>query len=334
MAPQPRSADLALDLGSSYIRVIGPDGVLVEEPSVVAIARTARGEELVAWGTRAREMWGRSASNLRVLRPVEAATVADHQAAERLIKASLGAVQGRARRRPRVLVSMPPHCSQLERRATLESVRAAGCKSVHLAPSPLLAGLGAGLSVTEPRGHLLLNVGGGRSSCSVFALGGMVVHGTESVGGVSMDSAIVRWMHRQHGVLLGSHSGEVLKRHHGTAEGGALRVMVRGRDLNSGRQREVAVSGDELCEALEPVVGHIRQTVLRTLSATPPELSADIIDTGAILAGGAAQLSGLARVLRDATNVPFLLVEQPGQAVARGLRVLLRDHKLLERLAC
>lgn len=333
MASRRHSADVALDLGSSHIRVVGPEGLLLEEPSVVAFARGPRGEERVAWGTRAREMWGRSASNLRVLRPIEAGVVADHQAAESLIAAVLAQVAGKVRRRPRVVVAMPPHCSQVERRATLESVRSAGSKSVELAPSPMLAALGAELAISEPRGHLVLQVGGGRCSCSVLSLGGLVVHGTESVGGMSMDSAIVRWMQQQHGLILGSHSGEVLKLHHGTAEGGAIRVMVRGRDLHTNAPREVAVSGDELREAMQPVIGHIRATVLRTLAATPPELSGDIIDTGAILTGGAAKLKGLDRVLRDATDIPFLLVDEPERAVSRGLRALIHDVALLERLA-
>ncbi|TNE92047.1 MAG: rod shape-determining protein [Deltaproteobacteria bacterium] len=327
-----RGADVALDLGSSTVRLVGSEGVLVEQPSVVALARTARGEEVIAWGGKARDMWGRAAPNLRVVRPVEAGAVADFQATEHLLQLVFRQALGRSLRKPRVVVAVPPHCTPVERRAMLESVRAAGAREVSLASSPVLAALGAELPATEARGSLLLQVGGGRTTCAVLSLAGLVIHHTEAVGGVSMDAAIARWMQREHGLILGARSAEALKLHHGTAEGGAVRMSVRGRDVTNGGPREVAVSGDDLAEALAPLVGHIRATVLRTLAATPPELSGDIIEVGAILTGGAAQLRGLDRVLRDATDLPFLLVDHPANAVARGARTALRDPELLERI--
>ncbi|MCO4744375.1 MAG: rod shape-determining protein MreB [Proteobacteria bacterium] len=328
-------ADVALDLGSSNLRVVlRGGGVVFEQPTVIALARGRSGVHVAAIGSQARELLGRAAPGTQVIRPVQGGVIADFEATERLIRVVLQKTVGRSLLKPRILVSVPPGTTEVERRAVQESVRAAGARDVTLAAAPLLAAIGAGLAVSEAVGSFLVEVGGGRTTSAVTSLGGLVVQQSERVAGTAMDDAIAHWLRRKHGLAVGSRSAEALKIQIGSAEGGAAATSrVRGRDLTNGAPREVEVTGDEVTEALAEPIARIRQVVLDTLAQTPPELAGDIMERGAILAGGSGRLRGLDRVLRDATGLPFLLAEEPARCVARGAASLLSDTPLFERVA-
>lgn len=328
------TADLAVDLGTSNTRLaLRGRGVVVDQPSVVATHAGSRGREVVAVGEEARRMLGRTPAGTQVVRPVRDGVVADFEATEQLLRHLFKRIPGRSLLGTRVLVCIPSGTSEVERRAVTDSARAAGSREVQLVAASIAAAVGAGLAVMDPVGNLIIDVGGGRVEVGVTSLGGLVVRRSVPVAGDAMDEAIRAWLREHRGLVVGERTAEQLKRRIGTAitvdTPGSMRI--RGRDVESGSPRELDVDGNELVQALEPVVHRLRDVVLEVLRETPPELAADIVDRGALLCGGGARLSGLTTLLRDATGLPVLIAEEAERAVALGAARMLDDPPLLAR---
>lgn len=331
------AADLAVDLGSSNTRIVARGrGVVVDVPTVVATAERSGGRELVAVGEDAHKMIGRAPAGTHVIRPVRGGVVADFEATERLLSALFQRTGSSGLRRPRVLVCVPSGATEVERRAIQESVRAAGAGPVLLVASPIAAAIGAELPVREPVGSMIVDVGGGRTHVAVVSLGGIVVHNALSSGGGDLDQAIIDWLREQKGLIIGERTSENLKIRVGSTTPEVhpdLRMRIRGRDHDSGRPRELEVTSADLAAAVADTVAQIRRIVLETLSQTPPELSADIVDRGLLACGGTSHLRGLDAQLREDTGLPVLQAEDPERCVARGAEALLQDLELLERVA-
>lgn len=328
------SADLAVDLGTSNTRLATRGrSVVVDQPSVVATQSGARGREVVAVGEEARRMLGRTPAGTRVDRPVRDGVVADFEATEQLLRHLLKRLPGRTLMRPRLIVCIPSGATEVERRAVTDATRAAGGRDVSLVATSIAAAVGAGLSVQDPVGNLIIDVGGGRVEAAVTSLGGLVVSRSVPAAGDAMDQAIRTWLRSHRNLQVGERTAEQLKRRIGSATliADPPSMRIRGRDLESGAPTELDVSANDLVDALRPVVVQIRDAVLQTLRETPPELAADIVDRGALVCGGAARLHGLTDLLRDATGLPVLLAEHPEHCVAQGASLMLEDPELLAR---
>jgi len=308
--------------------------VVVDVPTVVATEGSARGRRVAAIGEEARRMIGRTPAGIQVIRPVRGGVISDFEATEHLLRHLLAEAGGRAVRGPRVLVCVPTGTTEVERRAVQESTRAAGAREVQLVPSALAAAIGAELPVSLPVGSLMVDIGGGRTDVAVTSLGGIVARRSVQVAGDELDAAIVSWARRNHGVLLGEATAERLKIH----IGGVGRVQrkqmrVRGRDLGGGAPKELELTTDDISHALQDVVAQIRSAITTALKETPPELSADILDRGMMLAGGSSALRGLGQLLREDTDLPVLRPEEPAHCVVRGAARMLEDLELFELVA-
>ena len=328
-------AEIGVDLGTSNIRLVSRGrGVVLDEPSVVATSHGTGGHEVVAIGLDAKKMLGRNPPGTEVVRPIRAGVVDDFKATEQLIHQCLKRAGAGGLVRPRVLVSIPSDTTEVERRAVRESTRAAGAREVTLIASAMCAAVGADLPIEEPVGSLVVDIGGGRTDVAVISLGGMVVHRSAPVAGDDMDRALTSWLAQIQDLQIGERTAELLKLQVGAAipDAPQRKMRTRGRDTNTGSPRELDVDCRWSCAALTPVIERIRDVVLGALAATPPELSADIVDRGVILAGGSSHLVGLDHILREATGLPVLAVESPAQCVARGLERVLEDTELFSKL--
>lgn len=328
------TADLVVDLGTSNTRLaMRGKGVVVDQPSVVATHSGPRGRDVVAVGEEARRMLGRTPAGTVVTRPVRDGVVADFEATEQLLRHLLKRLPGRTLLRPRLLVCIPSGATEVERRAVTDATRAAGGRDVQLVATALCAAVGAGLSVQDPVGNLIIDVGGGRVEAAVTSLGGLVVQRSVPVAGDAMDQAVRDWLRAERNLQVGERTAEQLKRRIGSAVklDDPPSMRIRGRDLESGSPRELDIDSNDLVGALAPVVARIRDAVLQTLRETPPELASDVVDRGALVCGGAARLHGLTDLLRDATGLPVLVAEHPEHAVAQGAARMLDDPELLAR---
>lgn len=330
------SADLAVDFGSSTIRVSArARGLVLEIPSAIATRPGAGGPEVVAIGKPARRMLGRTPADIKVVRPVRNGVVVDFPMAEALLREAIGSSGYRSFRRPRVLVAVPSGTTEVERRAILEVVRAAGARHVQLVSTSMCAAIGAGIPVTEPSASLLVDVGGGRTDVGIVSLGGLVVRRSLPVAGSAFDTAIATWVRRNHNLLIGDATAEAVKWRVGTAAdvGDPRTMRIRGRDLPTGAPREIDITTEDTAEALAEPVTRCRQIVLDALREAPPEVAGDIHDRGLVLCGGGSALNALDRVLSDATHLPVLTPDLPERAVALGAARLLEDDDLLEAVS-
>lgn len=331
------AADLGVDLGTASTRVVARGrGVVLDVPSVVATASRPRGREVVAVGDDARKMIGRVPEGTRVARPVRGGVVADFEATEQLLRALLAKAGAGGLRKPRLLVGVPSGTTEVERRAVQDSARAAGAGHVALVPCALAAAMGAELPVADAVGSMIVDVGAGRTHVAVVSLGGLVVQRSLQVAGDDLDEALAGWLREQHALVVGERTAETLKVRVGTVTPSVhadLKMRIRGRDVPSGRPREVDVTAHDVALALADGVQRIQQLVLDALRETPPELAADIVDRGVIVCGGTSALRGLDTRLKDDTGLPVLQAEHPTACVARGLgRLLDEDPVVLERI--
>jgi rod shape-determining protein MreB len=301
---------------------------------MVAIRSGSKGQQVVAIGEEAKAMLGRTPADTQVIRPIRNGVIADFGASEMLLRALLASTRGRSLIKPRMMVCVPSETTEVERRAVQESVRAAGGREVHLVTTSMAAAIGANLPVTDAVGSMVMDVGGGRTEVAVVSLGGLVVRRSGHFAGDAMDDAISAWLRRHHQVIVGATTAEAVKLQVGCAgqTHQVTQMRIRGRDLATGGPREVTVTSTDIANALGDIVSQIRRILLEALQATPPELSADIIDRGILLCGGAAQLPGLDAVLREATGLPVLPTEDPMASVARGAENLLADPDLFQRV--
>lgn len=327
------AADIAVDLGTASTRVVVRGrGLVVEEPSVVA----TEGGEVVGVGEAARRMLGRAPGGIEVVRPIRDGVVADFDATEQLLRHLIRQASGRALLRPRVLVCVPAETTEVERRAVQESARSAGGREVFLVATPIAAAIGAELPITEPVASMVVDAGAGRTGVAVLSLGGMVVQHSVRVAGDAMNEAIAWWLRSRHNLVVGEQTAEAVKLEVGAAapeEGPPLSMRVRGRDVASGKPREIDVTSDDCVQALAEPVARVRDAVLETLKLTPPELSSDVIERGIVLCGGSSRLRHLDRVLREATGLPIVRAEHPFRCAALGAGRLLEDPALFARVA-
>ncbi|MFL1461882.1 rod shape-determining protein [Roseococcus sp. DSY-14] len=333
------SADMAIDLGTANTLVyVKGRGIVLNEPSVVAIADNRGRKQVLAVGEEAKQMLGRTPGNIAAIRPLRDGVIADFEVAEEMIKHFIRKVHNRRSfASPMIIVCVPSGSTAVERRAIQESAESAGARKVLLIEEPMAAAIGAGLPVTEPSGSMVVDIGGGTTEVAVISLGGIVYARSVRVGGDKMDEAVISYIRRTHNLLIGESSAERIKMEIGAAaqpngeEDGPL-TEVKGRDLMNGVPREVTVSQREIAYALGEPVTQIVDAVKVALENTPPELAADIVDKGIVLTGGGANLYRLDEVLRDATGLPVVVAEEPLNCVALGTGRALEEIKRLRQV--
>jgi rod shape-determining protein MreB len=331
------SNDLAIDLGTANTLVYARGrGIICSEPSVVAVTEARKGERRVlAVGAEAKEMVGRTPGTIRAIRPIKDGVIADFEVTEAMLRYFIQRAHNRRRLvRPRIIICVPPCITSVEKRAVRESAISAGAREVYLIEEPMAAAIGAGLSVTEPAGNMVLDVGGGTTDVAVISLAAIVTSNSVRVGGDKLDEAIINFVKRKHNLLIGERTAEIIKITIGTvmSKGATKTMEIKGRDLIAGVPKMVIMSSDEVREALQEPIQQIVNTVLQTLERTPPELAADIVDRGIVLVGGGALLRDFDHLLRAETKLPIVRSEDPFTAVTLGAGHALDSIDLLAQV--
>jgi rod shape-determining protein MreB len=328
------SSDLAIDLGTANTLVAQRGrGVILREPSVVSLQRGTN--RVMAIGTEAKRMLGRAPDNIEVIRPLRGGVIADFECTMAMLRYFIMKAHRRQRLvRPRVIVGVPSGITQVEKRAVRESGELAGARAVYLVEEPMAAAIGAGMPVEEPSGNMIIDIGGGTTEVAVISLAGVVYSRSVRIAGDAMDDAIVSYMKRKHNILIGERTGENIKIEIGTVLPAKppRTALVTGRDLLTGLPKSVELSDAEVCDALIEPVRAIVETVQVALERTPPELAADLIDRGIVMAGGGALLHGLDTLLREETGLPIIVAEEPLLSVVYGVHRLLDNIDLLEKI--
>ena len=330
------SNDMAIDLGTANTLVyVKGRGIVLNEPSVVAIAQIKGRKQVLAVGDEAKMMLGRTPGNIQAIRPLRDGVIADFEVTEEMIKHFIRKVHNRRfGASPQVICCVPSGSTAVERRAIQESAEAAGARRVYLIEEPMAAAIGAGLPVTEPTGSMVVDIGGGTTEVAVLSLGGMVFARSIRVGGDKMDEAIISYIRRNFNLLVGESSAERIKKEIGTAcapEDGEGRTMeIKGRDLMNGVPKELVISQLQIAEALAEPVSQIIEAVKVALEHTAPELAADIVDKGVVLTGGGALLGNLDFVLRHATGLPTSIAVDPLSCVVLGTGRCLEEMSTLK----
>ncbi|MGL5811199.1 MAG: rod shape-determining protein [Nocardioides sp.] len=326
--------DMAVDLGTANTLVyVRGKGVVLDEPSVVAIDTAS--DDIVAFGSEAKQMIGRTPDSISALRPLRDGVIADFEAAEEMLHAYIHQVhRRRGLAKPRMVICVPGGCTAVERRAVKEAGYQAGARKVFLIEEPMAAAIGAGLPVHEATGNLVIDVGGGTTEVAVISLGGIVNSMSLRHAGDSLDAAIVTWLKKQHSLLIGDATAEEIKFGLGSAypmasERGA---DVRGRDLVSGLPRTLTLTSGEVRQALDDQVQAIVDAVQATLDRTPPDLAGDLMDRGMVLTGGGALLAGLDERLRHETGLPVHVAENPLASVVLGAGKCVEEFDALQTL--
>ena len=330
------SADMAIDLGTANTLVyVKGRGIVLNEPSVVAFATKNGKKEVLAVGEDAKLMLGRTPGSIQAIRPMRDGVIADFEITEAMLRTFINKVQRRRTLvRPRVVVCVPSGITGVEKRAVRESTESSGAREVFLIEEPMAAAIGSGLPITEPAGNMI-DIGGGTTEIAVISLAGTVHAQSLKVGGDRLDAAIIEHLRRKYNLLIGERTAEQIKVRIGTVDptGHVEQMEVRGRDASAGVPKTTVVGSDEVCEALSEPVAEILMAVRTALEQTPPELSADIVDKGIVLAGGGAMLRGLDVLIRDDTGLPVLIADDPSSAVVLGAGYTL-DHPDLLREVC
>ncbi|WP_119418527.1 rod shape-determining protein [Desertibaculum subflavum] len=332
------SADMAIDLGTANTLVyVKGRGIVLNEPSVVAIVNNKGKKQVLAVGDEAKLMLGRTPGNIEAIRPLRDGVIADFEIAEEMIKHFIRKVHNRRSfASPQVIICVPSGSTAVERRAIQESAESAGARRVYLIEEPMAAAIGAGLPVTEPTGSMVVDIGGGTTEVAVISLGGIVYSRSVRVGGDKMDEAIIAYIRRNHNLLVGEASAERIKKQIGSAyppdDGNGPTMEIKGRDLMNGVPKELVISQRQIAEALAEPVGAIVEAVKVALEHTAPELAADIVDKGIVLTGGGALLSNLDFVIRNATGLPVTVADEPLSCVALGTGRALEEMKTLRHV--
>jgi rod shape-determining protein MreB len=330
------SNDLAIDLGTANTLVyVKGKGIICNEPSVVVIRKDNK--KLVAVGAEAKKMLGKTPSDIIAIKPLKDGVIADFDTAEEMLKYFIKKVHNRRSFvTPRVVIGVPSGITQVEQRAVKDAAQASGAREVYLVGEPIAAAIGVGLPVGEPSGNMIVDIGGGTTDIAVISLDGVVYSKAVRVGGDRMDEALIAYIKRRYNLMIGDRTAEQIKIDIGSAynTGNEQRVMeIKGRDLISGIPKTATVSEVEIREALSEPVNMILDTIKIILENTPPELAADIVDRGIVLAGGGALLRGLDLFIREKTGLPVIVAEDPLTAVARGVGKMLDELELLKRVA-
>jgi len=332
------SNDLAIDLGTANTLVyVKGKGIVLSEPSVVAVHRDARGtKKILAVGTEAKNMLGRTPGNIVAIRPMKDGVIADFDVTEAMLRHFILRVHNRrALVRPRIIVSVPSCITQVERRAVKEAVESAGAREIYLIEEPMAAAIGAGLPITEPISSMIVDIGGGTTEVAVISLAGIVYAQSVRVAGNRMDEEIVHYMKRKYSLLIGERSAEVIKTTIGCAspEKELRTIAVKGRDLISGIPQTVTINSDEVREAIMEPVRTIIDTIRDALENAPPELAGDIVDRGIVLTGGGSLLKNIDVLIREETGLPIVLADDPLSTVAIGAGMALDQIDMLKEVA-
>ncbi len=329
---------MAIDLGTANTLVyVKGKNIVLNEPSVVAIAEVKGKKHVLAVGEEAKQMLGRTPGNIQAIRPLRDGVIADFEIAEDMIKYFIRKVHNRRSfAAPLVVICVPSGSTAVERRAIQESAEAAGARRVYLIEEPMAAAIGAGLPVTEPTGSMVVDIGGGTTEVAVLSLGGIVYSQSVRVGGDKMNEAIIAYIRRNHNLLVGESSAERIKEEIGSAcppeEGEGRTMEIKGRDLMNGVPKELVISERQIAESLAEPVSAIIEAVKSALEHTAPELAADIVDKGIVLTGGGALLTNMDYVLRYATGLPISIADNPLSCVALGTGRALEEMKKLRHV--
>jgi rod shape-determining protein MreB len=329
------SKDMAIDLGTANTLVyVKGEGVVLNEPSVVATIQNQGGTQVLAVGNEAKQMLGRTPGKIQAIRPMKDGVIADFEVAEQMIKSFIKKVHsGRTLSNPQIVICVPTGATNVERRAIRESADAAGARRVFLIEEPVAAAIGAGLPVAEPTGSMIVDIGGGTTEVAVLSLGG-VVHATSvRSAGDKFDEAIIEYMRTSHKLAIGETTAERMKKEIGSAstpeDGDGKSMNVKGRDLITGLPKELTISQRQISEALAEPVAQIIDTIKRALEQTPAELSADIVERGIMMTGGGSLLGNLDKVLRRVTSLPVSIAEDPLLCVVMGTGKALEEKSKL-----
>lgn len=324
--------DLAIDLGTANTLITYKDKLVVDEPSIIAINRTTK--EVIAIGSTAQKMHGKTHEDIKTIRPLKDGVIADYQAAEYMIQGFIKMINKKSffgTSMLRMVICIPSGITEVEKRAVKESAERAGGKEVYMIPEPMAAAIGIGIDVSEPSGNMIIDIGGGTTEIAVIALSGIVSDESIRVAGDEFTADIIEYMRRQHNLMIGERTGEMIKMEVGSAlptlENPPEDYPVNGRDLMTGIPKQIKVSYSEIAGCLDKSVSKIEEAVLKALELTPPELSADIYKTGLYLTGGGALLRGLDRRISTKTKLPVYVAEDPLRAVVRGTTIVIKNLK-------
>ena len=324
---------IAIDLGTANTLVwVAGEGLVANEPTVVAIS--ADDSRVVAVGEDAKRMLGRTPESLIASRPMREGVIADYQVTEAMLRYFIGKVAGRFQIfRPDVMICVPAGCTQVERRAALDATLSAGAAHAYLIDEPLAAAIGAGIPVSAPSGHMILDIGGGAAEAAVLSLGGVVVHKSVRVAGNKIDEAIQDYLKKKHNLIIGDQTAEEVKIKIGSATKleKEEKTEISGRDLVFGLPRSVVVTSGDITEAIKSPLMQIIGAVKAVLEDTPPELAADIIDKGIVMSGGTSMLRNFDKLMTEETGVPAHVAEDALLCVVRGTGVVMENIELWKR---
>ncbi len=327
------SNDMGIDLGTANVLVyVKGRGIVLREPSVVAINKET--DEILAVGMDAKRMLGRTPANITAVRPLKNGVIADFETTERMIRYFIKKVHTRKNLlHPSIVISVPSACTEVERRAVRESAERAGAREVYVIEEPMAAAIGAELPVHEPAGNMVVDIGGGTTEVAVISLGGMVLTNALRIAGDDFDQAIVEYFKEKENLIIGERSAEEAKIKIGSVHLGteSKEMEMKGRDLVSGLPKTITISTDDIRESLAEPMKELVKVIKDTLNQTPPELSADLVDRGIVLVGGGALLGGISDLLRDATELPVHIADEPLNCVVMGTGKYLEQMQLLKK---
>jgi rod shape-determining protein MreB len=330
------SNDLAIDLGTANTLVnIRGEGIVLREPSVVAL--NSQTNEVQAVGMEAKQMLGRAPGSIVAIRPMKDGVIAHFEVTEKMIRHFIQKAHNNRKTlvRPRVVIAVPSGITQVEKRAVRDSAESAGAREVFLIDEPMAAAIGVGLPVQDPTGNMIIDIGGGTTEVAIISMSGIVYSKSIRIAGDEMDESIVNYIKRKYNLLIGERTAEEVKIQIGSAYPmeKSMTMEVKGRDLVAGIPKTLEISDEEIREALTETFGTIVEAVKIALERTPPELAADIVDKGVVVAGGGSLIKGLDTLLKEATGLPITLSDDPLSAVALGAGAVLKDSKLLKKVA-
>ena len=331
------SNDLAIDLGTANtVLYVKGKGIVLREPSVVAVRKDSRGSRVLAVGKEAKEMLGRTPGNIVAIRPMKDGVIADFEVTEAMLRYFINKVHNRRTLvHPRIIVSVPSGITQVEKRAVRETAESAGAREVYLIEEPMAAAIGAGLPITEPTANMIVDIGGGTTEVAVISLAGIVYAKSVRVAGDKMDDSILQYIKRKHNLAIGERTAEEIK----TTLGDVLpeepyeTMDIKGRDLVSGIPKTLTITSKEIQSAISEQVDVIVDAVRVALEQTPPELSADIVDQGIVLTGGGALLKNLDTLLKNETGMPIIVADDPLSSVVLGSGRALDNLEILREIA-
>ena len=329
------SQDMAIDLGTANTLVVVKNkGVVLNEPSVVAIINEMGKKTVLAVGDEAKTMLGRTPGNIQAIRPLRDGVIADFIVTEEMIKHFIKKVHVKNTfANPRILICVPTGSTPVERKAIQDSALAAGARRVQLIEEPIAAAIGAGLPISEATGSMIVDIGGGTTEIAVMSLGGVVFSKSLRVAGDAMDSAIISYMRKKFNLLIGESTAEKIKKEIGTAIPTSNNIfLMKGRDIRTGTPKEISLTEEDACEALMPILSQMLSAIKEALESTPPELSADLVDMGLVLTGGGALLKNIDKLISKDTGLPVTIADNPLECVALGTGKAIENEELFSTM--